>query len=73
MLNDFMNGLELFRQECNELSDEEFLASFLEMGIEFEDMKESKKNIFDEKQLMNQIYYKVMLQNNSIRQKQLIA
>lgn len=43
MLNEFMNGLEDFKREISQMSDEEFLAPFLELGIEFVPIKEKKK------------------------------
>lgn len=69
MLSDFINGLEDFKKEISQMSDEEFLAPFLELGIEFTPIERKSSCTMSKKALQKKVYYNVRLNCN----KQLIA
>lgn len=73
MLNEFMNGLEDFKREISQMSDEEFLAPFLELGIEFVPIKEKKTNNINKKALQRRVFYNIPLESKQIYNRQLIA
>lgn len=45
MLSDFMNGFDDFKTKYDNMSEEEFMAPFLELGIEFVPVEEEKSKM----------------------------
>lgn len=73
MLSDFMNGLEDFKKEIAQMSDEEFLAPFLELGIEFVPITEEKSANINSKTLQGKVVYTIPVENKDGYPMQLIA
>lgn len=71
MLSDFLKGFDEFKKKYDNMSEEEFMEPFLEMGIEFVPVEETK--MISTTMLQRSIIFNVELQHSSAYQKQLIA
>lgn len=73
-----MNGFDEFKRECDSMSEEEFMAPFLEMGVEFipikvVSMKRSQTKQLNSRVLRQNFTFRISLQQDDVYRNQLIA